>query len=127
MGPGCAPVASTAVIPGVQHYDQFGEPISWQQYIELKRVADAELTPESWWRKLTGQDGWEISTAWVGIIPDSRRDPDGRPLIWETMISVDGRPSVFCFYATRAEACDDHERLAGLLRAGVDVSELLPR
>lgn len=83
-------------------YDKEGKKIDYHTWSKLR------WDDESYWRvALTEEDGYSISTVWMGI--DASYDDS--KLIFETLVSGSGRPGNTRKYSTLEEALKGHEEL----------------
>lgn len=90
----------------LDHYDYYGNPISMQRWMELLESGDVNRRV-----KLTTEDGWWVSTVWLGI--DHNFSDVGPPLIFETMAFLEGSfEALECQrYATAEQARVGHDEV----------------
>lgn len=68
---------------------------------------------------IVGDEPCHVSTVWIGIDVSAQLRPDGRPLIFETMV-VGGPYEYACVrYATEMDAQEGHARTVTDLMAGI--------
>jgi len=96
-------------------YDRDGQPISEEQWVELRRhgegyfrVASTEIGTEIW-----------VSTVWIGIDHAFGR---GRPMIFETMVFGGPMADDCVRYSTAHEAQAGHDAVVTLVLAALDMA-----
>jgi hypothetical protein len=88
------------------HYDQYGNPVTLQQWRELFEAIDRTVgTTEM---KYRGEDV-VISTVWLGL-NHNFMNPEGPPLIFETMVWGGPMDGSVRHYSTWVEALAGHRR-----------------
>ena len=114
-----------------EYYNRDGTPMEMMEWAKVfenpaqKRVAEDTV------------NGYWVSTVWLGL--NHQWDPNGPPLIFETMVFPVGKPEGgrtegapdlgderFCRrYSTEAEALAAHELVVERIRSGASLEEVL--
>jgi hypothetical protein len=94
----------------VRYLDPDGNPLTASEWAEMfeRRGTDED---DSWWRKRTVGEGWEVLTDWIGLNH-----------AWETMIFGGEHDSEQWRHASRDAALAAHEQIVAALRDGKDPS-----
>ncbi len=114
------------MLNGYLYYNKQCEPIDWQEYARLCEEKYGPDPKEDGYHRVgsTHVGEYWISTVWIGI--DMGYDPDGPPIIFETMVFAgEGvRHDLDCRrYATEEEAKQGHEEFVTLIKACVQTLE----
>ena len=102
------------------HYDYYGNPISMQRWMKLVETGEVNRRVA-----LTEEDGWWVSTVWLGI--DHNFSEEGPPLIFETMAFLEGSyEALECQrYATVEQARVGHAEVVEAMRQRRYVEEAM--
>jgi hypothetical protein len=99
----------------VRWYDRAGKPIDALKWSILHDDRDYVVIDRE---VATMKPLAEVSTVWLGL--NHNWDPDGEPLIFESMVFGGPENGMLERYATEAEAREGHIKMIAKLRAGGD-------